>query len=127
MRHRLNRVLQIATIILALFGTASQASAISLTEYDKNLQKAINALDSLAERNEDETNESYQHRLVETSDSVRSFVPEKESVEYEGSAYNVDNSWLHKKLDEFEALSDTDRSLTRKQLIDRLQSIEERV
>jgi hypothetical protein len=54
-------------------------------------------------------------------------VPEKESVEYDGTSYTVDNSWLHKKLDEFEASAAADRMLMRKQLIDRLRSIEERV
>jgi len=54
-------------------------------------------------------------------------VPEKETVEYDGASYTVDNSWLHKKLDEFEASTGTDRLLMRRQLIDRLRSIEERV
>jgi len=65
--------------------------------------------------------------LIDTSNSVRHVVPEKESVEYDGTGYTVDNSWLHKKLDEFEASAAADRVLMRKQLVDRLQSIEERV
>jgi hypothetical protein len=98
-----------------------------LSEYHKNLQRAINALDTLAQVDEDETSDGYQHRLIETSNSVRHVVPEKESVEYDGNSYTVDNSWLHKKLDEFEASGAADRLLMSKQLIDRLRSIEERV
>ena len=127
MKRRFNPLLRLAIITLALLGITATASAIPLSEYHKNLQKAINGLDTLAVVDEGETNESYQHRLVETSNSVRHIVPEKESVEYDGSTYTVDNSWLHKKLDEFEASTSTDQLLIRKQLIDRLRSIEERV
>jgi uncharacterized protein DUF4129 len=127
MQHRLNQLLRIATITIAVVGMAAHVSAIPLSEYHKNLQKAINALDTLAQVDEGETNESYQHRLIDTSNSVRHVVPEKESIEYDGTSYTVDNSWLHKKLDEFEASAPADRVLMRDQLIDRLRSIEERV
>ena len=120
-------MLRIAILTFAFLGMAAHASAIPLSEYHKNLQKAINAIDTLAQVDEDETSESYQHRLVETSNSVRHVVPERESVEYDRTSYTVDNSWLHKKLDEFEASTGTDRLWLRKQLIDRLRSIEERV
>src|SRR5690349_575776 len=127
MQHRLNPLLRIAIITLAFLGMAAQVSAIPLGEYHKNLQKAINALDTLAQVDEEETTESYQHRLIDTSNSVRHVVPEKESIEYDGTSYPVDNSWLHKKLDEFEASSTADRMLILQQVIDRLRSIEERV
>jgi len=127
MQRRLNPLLRIATITFAFLGLAAHVSAIPLSEYHKNLQKAINALDTLAQVDGEETGESYPHRLIDTSSSVRHVVPEKESVEYDGTSYTVDNSWLHKKLDEFEASVPADRMLMRKQLIDRLRSIEERV
>jgi len=127
MQHRLNPLLRIAIITLAFLGMAAHVSAIPLGEYHKNLQKAINALDTLAQVDEEETTESYQRRLIDTSNSVRHVVPEKESVEYDGTSYPVDNSWLHKKLDEFEASGAADRMLIRQQLIDRLRSIEERI
>jgi len=127
MQHRLNPLLRIAIITLAFLGMAGHVSAIPLGEYHKNLQKAINALDTLAQIDEEETSESYQHRLIDTSNSVRHVVPEKESVEYDGTSYTVDNSWLHKKLDEFEASGAADRMLLHQQLIDRLRSIEERI
>src|SRR6476659_2295798 len=127
MKRHLNPLLRIATITIAVLGMAAHVTAIPLSEYHKNLQKAINALDTLAQVDEEETGESYQHRVIDTSNSVRHVVPEKESVEYDGTSYTVDNSWLHKKLDEFEASAAADRMLMRKQLIDRLRSIEERV
>ena len=127
MQHRLNPLLQIAIITLTFLGLAVHVSAIPLGEYHKNLQKSINALDTLAQVDEEESSESYQHRLIDTSNSVRHVVPEKESVEYDGTSYTVDNSWLHKKLDEFEASGAADRMLIRQQLIDRLRSIEERI
>ena len=120
-------MLRIAIITFAFLGMAARVSAIPLGEYHKNLQKSINALDTLAQVDEEESSESYQHRLIDTSNSVRHVVPEKESVEYDGTSYTVDNSWLHKKLDEFEASGEADRMLIRQQLIDRLRSIEERI
>src|SRR5262245_13547888 len=106
MKRLSNSFLRITAIVLAVLGLAVQVSAIPLSEYHKNLQKAITALDTLAQVDENETNESYRHRFIETSNAVRNIVPEKQSVESEGSSYAVDNSWLHKKLDEFEAATD---------------------
>ena len=127
MKRLTNSLLRITAIAFALLVIAAQASAIPLNEYHKNLQRAINALDSLTQVDEDETNESYQHRLVETSNAVRKILPEKQSVEFDQSSCDVDSSWLHKRLDEFEASSGTDRGFIHRQLIDRLKSIEERV
>ena len=127
MKRLLNSFLRITAIVFALSGIAAQASAIPLKDYHQNLQKAITALDTLAFVDEDETNESYQHRLVETSNAVRKILPEKETVESDSSSGIVDNSWLHKRLDEFEAAGAADRPYIHRQLIDRLKSIEERV
>jgi hypothetical protein len=126
--NRLSKLLLRSALVgFACLVLAAHASAIPLGEYHKNLQKAINALDTLAQGDEGETKETYQHRLVETSNAVRNILPEKETVEHEGLSYTVDNSWFHKKLDEFEASTSSDGPFIRKQLIDRLKSIEERV
>jgi len=127
MNRHSNLLLRIALISFACLGITAHVSAIPLSDYHKNLQKAINALDTLAQVDEGETKEIYQHRLLETSNAVRNILPEKQTVEYERSSYAVDNSWLHKKLDEFEASTSSDGPFLRKQLIDRLKSIEERV
>jgi len=127
MKRRSNPLIRIALVSFAFFAIGAHASAIPLSDYHKNLQKAINALDTLEQVDEEETKETYQHRLQDTSNAVRHILPEKQTVEYEGSSYTVDNSWLHKKLDEFEASTSGDGPLMRKQLIDRLKSIEERV
>jgi Domain of unknown function (DUF4129) len=127
MKRLPNSLLRITAIAFAVLGLAVHVSAIPLSEYHKNLLKAITALDTLAQVDEDETNESYHHRLIETSNAVRNIVPEKQPVESKGSSCTVDNTWLHKKLDEFEATTDVDRLYIRRQLIDRLKAIEERV
>src|SRR5262245_38271818 len=127
MKRPLNSLQRIGVSVIAVFAFVVQVSAIPLAEYHKNLQKAITALDTLAQVDENETSASYQHRLVETSNAVRNIVPEKQSVESEGSSCTVDNTWLHKKLDEFEAASSVDHLYVRSQLIDRLKAIEGRV
>ena len=110
-----------------LFVFPSTASAIPLSEYRKNLQNAITALDTLSQMDEGETNSSYEQRLTQTTEGVRKVVPEKQSIESGTFVCTADNSWLHKKLDEFEASSSSERAGIRSQLIQSLKSIEERV
>ena len=110
-----------------LFVFPSSASAIPLSEYRKNLQNAITALDTLSQMDEGETNSSYEQRLTQTAEGVRKAVPEKQSIESGTFVCTADNSWLHKKLDEFEASSSAERVIIRNQLIQSLKSIEERV
>lgn len=106
---------------------ASHSAAIPVSEYHQNLQRAITALDTLAQIDEDESTADYEHRLTETSTAVRQTVPEKQSVEFGDSTCIVDNTWLHKKLDEFEADSESNRQVIRQQLIESLKAVEERV
>jgi Domain of unknown function (DUF4129) len=116
-------------ILLALvfFSAPMDIVAIPLSDYHQNLQRAITALDSLAQSDEDEDQTSYEGRLTETVSGVRRLIPEKQSVESGSSVWEVDNSWLHKKLDEFEAQEPSERDDLRTQLIQSLQTIEERV
>jgi hypothetical protein len=125
----LARILNIATFVILVFVLPGSVSAqsVTLSEYQKNLQSAITALDTLGQLDEDESESGYENRLTQTTAAIRNELPEKLTVETAQSIYNVDNSWLHQGLKEFEAASTTQRDGMRYQLIDRLRSINERV
>jgi hypothetical protein len=126
-RSRLAIICRLLLCAFTLLIISARVYAIPLSDYHRNLLRAINALDTFEQTDEDESAEDYQRRVAETANGVRNAVPEKQAVESGQFICTVDNTWLHKKLDEFEAASDSDRIHMRGQLIERLKSIEERV
>lgn len=113
--------------LLVLFIAPANIVAIPLSEYHQNLKRAITALDTLAQSDENEDQASYEGRVQDTVTSVRKLIPEKQSVESGSSVWEVDNTWLHKKLDEFEAETTSQRPELRHRIIESLQAVEERV
>jgi hypothetical protein len=113
--------------LLVLVIVPKQTSAIPLSDYQKNLQRAITALDTLAQRDEEESDAGYNQRLAETINVVRQSLPEKQSIDSEDPALNVDNVWLHKLLEQLEVASESDAQSICQQLIESLKSIDERV
>jgi hypothetical protein len=110
----------------ALFCSAS-AATVTLSEYQKSLKSTITALDTLGLIDDDESQSAYEARVVQTITAIKNQLPENLTVKTPESIYNVDNSWLHYSLREFEVASTTQRTGIRDQLIERLRSIEERV
>ena len=105
-----------------LFLCPATAAAIPLSEYDQNLKNAIAALDKLNESVEAESTDDYQRRFTQTLEEIRTSFPKNQTVETEGEVYNVDNSRLHKSLDELKSgVEDVDP------LIELLQAMESRV
>lgn len=101
------------------------AAAIPIADYHKNLQGAITALDTLTEMDEEESVIGYQRRLEETISAVRSVLPETQTVESGDDSCGVDNSWLHKELDELGKSAEMPERIA--QIIESLRAIEERV
>jgi len=114
-------------LFLCLFLTPKQVSAIPLSDYQKHLQGAMVSLDALTQFDEDEDRTNYQHALTETLTAVRVTLPEKESIEADGTSVTVDNTWLHKRLDDLEVASESDGIVIRKQVSESLKAIEDRV
>lgn len=103
------------------------AQAIPLADYHKNLQRAIAALDSLAQRDEEESESDFDKRLGKTVGAIRSAVPENQMVQSGEELCSVDNSWLHSQLSELEKCPPPERPLLLMRLLERLRAIEERV
>jgi len=122
-RHAV-RFLFAGTVLLLL---AQAVSAIPLSDYHKRIRQAVTALDSLAQSDETESVAAYDTRDVQTVAGVRALLPQTESVDWNGTSFSVDNSWLHQELDKFSA----DRSAGRYDLLrrttERLKAIDERI
>jgi hypothetical protein len=107
--------------LLVLLVTCSNVAAIPLANYHENLKRAIETLQPLTEVDDD----ALVNDLDESSKTVRSILPEHQTVEFEGDSYNVDNSWLHKSLDELN--QSASRPIKLAQILESLRSLEARV
>jgi hypothetical protein len=114
-----------AVLFVLLFLFPTTVAAIPITEYQNNLKRAMPMLEGLNEPAENESDDNYQARLKFSIERIRSVLPEHETVEFEGEVYKVDNSWLHKDLEELE--NETERSDKLGQIYWKLRAIEERV
>ena len=114
-------------IVVALFIFPATASAISLTEYQHKLKQAITALDTLAQVDEHETEDQFKNRLQQTTDAVRVALPEHFTVEEIGDVCDVDNSALHKTLEDLKSLSFEDQFKKIEEVKATLQALEMRI
>ncbi|HCX28724.1 MAG TPA: hypothetical protein DHU55_02980 [Blastocatellia bacterium] len=111
---------------LLLFA-APAIRAMPLTDYQKQIQQASTALDTLAQINETEDAPAYEARSAETVDGVRRLLPKTEAVEWNGTTFNVDNSWLHQDLDKYKTIKGSERTTLRTRISERLRAIDERL
>ncbi len=112
---------------IVLFLRSGSIRAIPLADYHKTLQQAITALDTLLQKDEEESPAGYQKRVNEISPAVRAALPKSQVVQSGADICNVDNSWLHAQLEEFEKAADSERPAIVAYTLERLQAIEERV
>lgn len=118
------RCLQSLAPFLLLLATIT-AQAQTLDDYLNRVGRALRALDTLQQIDENETAEDYRTRLSNTASQVRSVLPETESVEWIGSQVKVDNRWLHWELSALERASEKDQRGVLKRISERLQALEE--
>lgn len=105
----------------------SAANAIPLRDYHAHVKQAVTALDSLAQNDETESTWDYGTRSVETVQGVRNLLPPAQSVEWNGTSFNVDNSWLHQELDEYSRSKYSEPLAFLRRTTERLQAISERL
>jgi hypothetical protein len=106
---------------------ASATHAIPLPDYHAHVRQAVTALDSLAQNDETESTWDYGTRSVETVQGVRNLLPPSQNVEWNGTSFNVDNSWLHQELDEYSRSKYSERLTFLRRTTERLQAISERL
>ena len=124
-RQRSQHAIAVGIGVLAvhLFLVPLEVAAIPISEYQQNLKNAITALDSLYEMDEEDS--EYATKFTETIDSIRKGLPPQQTVEVGDQVCNVNNSGLHLALDELENSNDQAEAL--RQLVERLNAIEQRV
>src|SRR5215470_16166194 len=88
-------------LFVLLFVCPATVSAIPLHQYQENLKNAITNLEILQNLAESETYDFEQQRGDKIA-FVRTILPAQQTVDFEGETCDVDNSWLHKSLDELE-------------------------
>src|ERR1041385_1836649 len=104
-RHSLMRLVVIAAACLF----PMTVSAITLTEYQQKLKQSVTAFDALVLVDEHETESEFKNHLLQTIDAVLVTLPEHMAIEADGEPYAVDNTALHKTLEELKSLSIKDQ------------------
>lgn len=117
----------VVVIGFTLFVFPTTASAISLTEYQHKIKQAITALDTLVQVDENETEADFKNRLTQTIDAVRVALPEHFTVEENGDVYEVDNSSLHKTLEDLKSLPVEEQLKKINEVKETLQALDRRI
>ena len=96
----------VVVLVAFLFVSPANVAALPIDEYQRNLKQAINKLEEATkvEVDKDWVEAEFEKRMLETIEIVREALPEHHAVEFDGGVCNVDNSWLHKSLDELKKL-----------------------
>ena len=90
---------RIGSLAFVFFALVLPVHAISLNEYRDRVTRAVTALDSLAQIDEDESTYDYAQRNADTVKAVRETLPASQPVEWGGTTFKVDNELLHEELD----------------------------
>jgi hypothetical protein len=110
-----------------LFLFPATVSAMSLNEYQQKIKQAIIALDTLAQTDEHESESDFHNRLLVTIDAVHTVLPEHMTVEANGEKYEIDNSALHKTLEDLKSAPVQDQIKKIEDVKASLQALEVRI
>ena len=105
--------------VLFIFLFPATVAALPISQYQFNLKYSIATLERLYQTDD------FDSEVDEALNTVRIHLPKQLTVELEKEVCNVDNTWLHKDLDELEQADDPTDKLG--QIIWTLRAIEERV
>jgi hypothetical protein len=130
-KSKLRRITTFSVCVFAclcfVLTDAASVQAIPLSDYQKSLQQAITALDTLLQQDEDETDSDFESRVKDTTQAIRTAIPETQMVQSTGDTYSVQNSWLHNELGELDKASADERQKWIVQLVDHLRALDERI
>jgi Domain of unknown function (DUF4129) len=117
----------IALLLVLLWAQVSLA--ISLSRYRDHVKKARESIELLAETEEGQS-ESQRQRFVSANvQAARDALARTEIVEWNGTTFTTDNSWLDDELKQFEQLSESDarRAQIQNRILERLEALAERL
>jgi hypothetical protein len=118
-----------ALLILISCAGISAAAPIPLAEYRGRIGRAAIALDSVSSFDEGIGEREQSARIASTLRDVRASVPPALAVEWNGAPMQVNNSWLHDALTQYEQLParDVRRAAVLLSITERLHALGERL
>ena len=122
----ISRWLSVALLVLLW---ATSGLAIPFSDYRDHVKKAINSLDRLTQTGEGQTQAQRAEFISANIRSVAEALPRSERVEWQGTSFETDNSWLHDDLKELAGmpLADPNRVRSLDRIRERLQALQERL
>jgi hypothetical protein len=111
----------------AIVISARAASAMPIKEYKQNVEKVMAALDTMGAKGETESPYDQQIRNAETLNSIKTLMPLKSHVEWDGETYTVDNTWLHQDLQRLLEASASEQPNILMQTQEQLKALQERL
>lgn len=126
MNQSIDKARWLVAIVFVLFAV-SAVTARPLSEYHNNVKRAVTALDGLVQADENESSSDYDARVNGTVTFVKEVLPHKQTVEWNGTTFTADNSWLHAELDAYLSAEHSKRAEALKRMTTRLQALSERL
>lgn len=117
----------VVVLVTFLFICPVNVAAIPITEYQQRLKQAINELVEVLEVNKEFDETEFEYRMLETIELVRDTLPENLTVEVDDEVYNVDNSSLHKSLEDLKKLPGAKQFEKVEHITQLLQAIDARI
>ena len=117
----------VVVLVAFLFVCPANVAAIPIAEYHQNLKRAISELEKLIEVDKDWDETNFQNRLLQTIENLRTTLPVNQTIEVDGEVCNVDNSSLHKSLDDLKKLPATEQFDKVEHISELLKAIEARI
>src|SRR5215216_4590364 len=124
--HR-RSVAGLVVLLAVLFACPANAAAIPITEYEQRLKHAINDLATLAHVDKDWDEVDFENRADQTVESIRTAFPEHQTVEVDQDVCSVDNSSLHKTLEQLKQVAAGEKFPIIDEITQRLQALAARV
>ena len=111
-----------------MFLCAAIAAGATLSQYHGRVRRAVVALSALNSPNEAETNADHQARIAENIRDIGAQLPARETVLVKGASVEVDNTWLHEALGEYEKTNQpAERRQALARITERLRALDERL
>lgn len=117
----------VVMLVAFLFVCPARVAAIPIDHYQARLRQAVNDLVKLSHVDKDWDNADFQKRVLQTIDYIHGALPEHLTVEAGADVCTVDNSSLHKSLEELKKLPAGEQFPKIDQITQTLLAIEERI
>jgi hypothetical protein len=124
--HR-RSVAGVVVLLAVLFAGPARAAAIPIDHYQARLRQVVNDLVKLVQVDKDWNDRDFQNRVLQTIEYIHRALPEHLTVEADADVCNVDNSSLHKSLEELKKLPAGEQFQKIDQITQTLRAIEERI